>query len=379
MKPTTIGVDSIILIGATWKIFNITLTITQSYLKNFHLEIVNEKQIESNKSNLAVLHSSFEAFEGKTTRPLIKIANGNAYFTNITIENIILNSSDGIISAVSKSYLKFINCSVTQNKVTGSVIHLDEKSFLYLDNCKIEDNHANDSAINLFDSDGEFRNCTFQGNRGNIGTYGAAIYITHYQGISFLRETYNNRVNKSFEACSLVFGCTFNNNYAEIGGAIYVSFGVSIQILNSSFSNNSAASGGAIYAVQNTLVLIEKSFFNNNFGRGNAGCIGSKNGVVVQIVNSFFNNNIADKDGGVHFAETNNSIYIYQSLLTLNKAQNNGVMSVIDRSKLVINNCTFGENIAEISTSVLTTFESPPPYKTPHLSTMMALLLDVFL
>ena len=138
-----------------------------------------------------------------------------------------------------------------------------------------------------------------------------------------------------------------------------MSFDVSIHILNSIFSNNSAANSGAIYAVQDTLVLIEKSFFNNNHGRGNAGCIGSKNGVVVQIVNSFFNNNIADKDGGVLFVETNSSIYIYQSLLTLNKAQNNGVMSVIDRSKLVINKCTFDENIAEMSTSVLTTFESP--------------------
>ena len=322
------------------------------------MEFENEKQIESRKGNLTVLHSSFGEVDSKTTEPLVKIFNANAYFTNITAEKVFSKSADGIISAISKSYLQIINSTFTHNKVMGSIIHLDEKSLLYLSNCEIEENHANDSAINLFDSEGEFRNCSFGSNRGNTETSGAAIYVTNYQGTTFKSAIHNNRVDKSFEARSLVFDCSFVNNEAEIGGAIYVSFGASIHILNSVFSNNSAANGGAIYAVQDTLVLIEKSFFHNNHGWGNAGCIGCKNGVVIQIISSLFNNNIAEKDGGVLYAETNNSIYIYQSLLTLNKGQNNGVMSVIDRAELLIDRCTFDKNIAEVSTSVLTTYAS---------------------
>lgn len=124
-------------------------------------------------------------------------------------------------------------------------------------------------------------NCNFNG--GYAGGYGSAILIGN-------RLTSSN-VN--------IIDCTFEDNCADVKGAIYVNSGNNVNIVNSNFINNTALQdGGAIYTAGNN-VTIDNCIFVRNAAVNDGGAIHVKrSGSNTKIMNSVFDDNFAFREQG---------------------------------------------------------------------------------
>ena len=132
--------------------------------------------------------------------------------------------------------------------------------------------------------------------------------------------------NWGYESSSIVQNCTFTNNYAEDGGAVFCFADVLSYFENVHFENNSALIGGAA------------SF---RFG---ASC---------ELGNCTFSNNIASSRGGAITINYGSNVIINNSVFTLNKTLGNGGAIWVDDqasqyggTKPVITDCMFSGNSA---------------------------------
>jgi hypothetical protein len=86
--------------------------------------------------------------------------------------------------------------------------------------------------------------------------------------------------------------CTFKNNFAEAGGAIFGGFGTVI-IINSTFANNSAdpagpGAGGAIFNNGSALEITNCTFFKNDAATDLGGGLGWQSGFAPSVNSSIF-------------------------------------------------------------------------------------------
>ena len=174
--------------------------------------------------------------------------------------------------------------------------------------------------------------------------------------------------------------CTFKNNHAEYGGAIYISSG-SLNIVNSLFINNYAYNfGGAIASESGTSINISKSRFVNSKSLADAGGAiyvraGNLNIDNVSIINSSAtfggaittlntivslncltaHNNTAKYDGGAvyhmygNFTSQNGD---YKN----NSAFNGGALFIDGSSNFVLNSNHFTENKANFTAGAVYSF-----------------------
>lgn len=181
-------------------------------------------------------------------------------------------------------------------------------------------NKSNNPAIpNYF----EITNCSFDDNKANLG---GAIYVR------FSDETILNNV-------------TFTNNTSNEGGAIYIAGNSNITINNSSLFDNSAVNfGGAICAsnhansTSNTAdITINKSSIYNNTATNGGGisCINVISDLKVNT--STLTNNIVTGEGAAISVFTNNTTFrfsdlrlsLYNSTITKNSTSTGGIGSGI--------------------------------------------------
>ena len=165
--------------------------------------------------------------------------------------------------------------------------------------------------------------------------------------------------------------CLFENNTANIGGAIYREHGAShhndaITIINSTFIGNQAlpyngqyssycnCDGGAIFAYYGARIFISGSTFINNIASNKGGAFALHNifsyyGLYHVIINnSEFTNNIAQRGGALWWVSTLTDIEINASRFRNNSAHHGGVV-YIDRQSLgrvVLSNNRFTANNA---------------------------------
>ncbi|MDL2246570.1 DUF11 domain-containing protein [Methanobrevibacter sp. OttesenSCG-928-K11] len=182
-----------------------------------------------------------------------------------------------------------------------------------------------------------FLNCTFINNSASEGGALTSHADFTVENCSF----YNNFASELFggaiatrnheEMEAKIYNCIFNDNYAPIGGAVYLT-GKNIEIVDNIFNNNLALkSAGAVYIKGNKTV----------------------------IKNSFFNENIANVNGGAVFIEGKDS-YIYNNTFLYNEAIPNplkindglGGAIFINGSEAVIEINTFKFNTARNGSAI---------------------------
>ncbi len=184
-------------------------------------------------------------------------------------------------------------------------------------------------------------------------SFGGAIYAYSYA------DYYG-----SYTPTIILDNCSFVNNTAEYGGAIYINSGL-LSITNSSFINNSAYNyGGAIAGVYDTSLKISNSLFENDTSVNDAGgaiyilrsMLSATNvsiyncsatfGAAVTSLNSTTSishfdaeNNIAKYEGGAVY-QMYNAIQIIDSTFKNNSARNGGALYVdgVQIFKLQYNN-----------------------------------------
>ena len=179
-------------------------------------------------------------------------------------------------------------------------------------------------------------NCNFNG--GYAGGYGSAILIGN-------RLTSSN-VN--------IIDCTFEDNCADVKGAIYVNSGNNVNIVNSNFINNTALQdGGAIYTAGNN-VTIDNCIFVRNAAVNDGGAIHVKrSGSNTKIVNSVFDDNFAFRGAGVcthqNYTEIENCRFNDNTLNCTLENQGGGAICLDDSNYAVVKNSNFTGNYANFS------------------------------
>jgi len=265
-------------------------------------------------------------------------------------ENNIANTGDyygGAIFDAWNTNSSLTNCIFTNNTAGwGGAIFYYEKNNVTITNCTFKDNSAT-----------------------RLAGAGGAIYI---EGDNY------NIINSTFENCSSagyggalinhganssLIDCTFKDNKAYVsGGAVYVhtkstigTLTYNFKIANCSFTNNEASSGGAIYNQCNSTTLTSSNFTENvasKFG----GAISNIGNLKVMdsnfINNKAINPNYDGTGGAIHNYAKANMTLLHNSM-SGNSADlgqmisNNGNMGILNL--IYLNNSTHyvkvGQNV----------------------------------
>ncbi|MCL2687043.1 MAG: Ig-like domain repeat protein [Methanobrevibacter sp.] len=269
------GNDKIIIDQGTYKgDGNVGITINQS------VNIFGAKYIDSSKND-TIIDAEGNNFIFAVSKEI------SVNFYGIVFKNAV-GSSDGTITDLTASggaifinnaTVNIFNCEFINNTATGTG-RSDGGGAVYV----------YDANVGIFNS--IFVNNTATGTGGNNG--GGAL---HQWGDSSIL---------------VVDNCTFENNRASNGGAIFARGSTGLTISNSTFVNNNATGtaddrgGGAIYQSGGGEFSLNSSTFNNNIAtRGGALFIRANHPTVQNVTGCTFIDNTA---------EFGSAIYRFQSI-----------------------------------------------------------------
>ncbi len=168
-------------------------------------------------------------------------------------------------------------------------------------------------------------NCTFINNNA---VYGGAIYL-EYGSVQI-----NNSV--------------FKNNYAQnFGGALCLDVGSTATVENSIFDGDISKTGeaGGIYVTKSKLTM-DNCTFNNCLGTLGAGICDLNSTLILSAIKAY--NNVAAYDGGVIY-KMYGSISISDSEFNKNGAKNGGAVYVDNASKFILKDSKFNDNYVSLN------------------------------
>ena len=225
-----------------------------------------------------------------------------------------------------------------------------------------------------------------------------AAYVDTY-GNSFGGAIYckSGGISSIYSPGSFLTNCTFIDNFAQYGGAVYVEIGV-LSISNSRFINNSASAyGGAVSCEDGTTLMVYDSSFdgdislddaggaiygktssmiisNSNFSNCQAifgGAICNLNG-QLDISSSRFKNNTASYDGGATYSMYGRTS-IADSDFESNLALNGAGIFIDNCSSASINSNKFDSNVAVTGAALYSNANSRLTYVSNKFSNNTAL------
>ena len=239
-------------------------------------------------------------------------------------------------------------CTVTVTNSTftyNNIRSLSERN--YLDNGVV-----GGVIVMLSASSVEFKFCNFLNNTGTSSGYlkGGAIHV----------NIYSEHVTSG--ATVYIHGCTFTNNSAFAGGAVFMNCDeTNLDVSDSIFIGNTAHGGvgGAIFVSTDGNVNIDGCIFWSNVNHImrtssytlniNGGAVCCNVGGDLKLVNNNFTNNEAASSGGAVYVIQCSEVIVHESYFFNNKANDgNGGAVVIDlfKSSIVITGSTHINNMA---------------------------------
>lgn len=250
---------------------------------------------------------------------------------------------------------------------SGSAIYVFEDSnSAIIKDCTFINNHAANTGDNSYTVGGavisqgsaNFKviNCYFENNTAL--TYGGAIGLRNNGvGAEITNCTFVNNFAPDGGAIyalasATISGSTFRNNRAtNNGGAIVTTGSNSLNIANSKFESNRAKNGGALYLT--VLTRITGSSFSSNSATGNGGGLYTTGSSRSIISSSKFTSNSAKYGGGIY---NNASLSISSSNFVSNKASANGGAIYANKNlnisggNIKSNNANYGSGIYNLAT-----------------------------
>lgn len=236
----------------------------------------------TNKDLSRLLRFQTVTGNGNTSKP-VKINNVDftSVFTNMDTDN----TDDG-----------------DKTKGVGGIgaLYIDNCGYVTITGCRFYSNWADGklggAAVHARRSQCIFEGCTFSGNNANYS--GGAVRLSS---------------DKPEKGNTTFLNCVFKNNtnYHDKGGAIYMSTGATLNIINTTISGNKASAvGSAIFAESNAednnhpcaVRIINSTIAGNTItGDAQSGQIASTQSANIRIVNSIVVSN-NDKTADFHFA-----------------------------------------------------------------------------
>lgn len=199
-------------------------------------------------------------------------------------------------------------------------------------------------------------NCTFL---NNSAMYGGAIYLPYGElsisNCKFINNSahwFGGAIASENECGISITGTTFENcrSVDDAGGAIYA-FSTDLEVKDSIFNNCSANFAGAIYSL-NSEMLISYSNFTNNLARYEGGAIYKMYGSGTVIKSNFTKN--AALNGGALFSDNCTSFEIRNSEFVSNAATGfGGAIFSNANPKLTVDGVIFSDNKASYNANIL--------------------------
>jgi predicted outer membrane repeat protein len=203
------------------------------------------------------------------------------------------------------------DCQFINNEAAyaGGAVRNEFSSGEYLD-CLFKGNRASQSGGAIINelSAPRFYNCLFQSNTAE-GAFGLGGAVHNYYmddptliGCTFKQNTaYAGGAMYSYYGEYTLRECVFEGNYSPTyyGGAVY-NRAVTSEISQCTFTGNSATGGGAIHNVDESLLAIDRCIFRNNTAVFSGGAIASEQNTPLDIFNCLFAGNIADGGGAIY-------------------------------------------------------------------------------
>ena len=170
-----------------------------------------------------------------------------------------------------------------------------------------------------------FDTCLFQDNEANIG---GAIYSERESNITITNSTF--RFNHA--KCSYSDHC--------FGGGLFVNGPGTLRILSSTFANNTSDQQGGMASLFNaSLSISQSSLIIANLATSKGGAIYARNNSHITMSNSTLSDCTANTHGGAIFLAETSTVHLYNSTLYANSAAYGGVIST-DNSGGSVNNIT---------------------------------------
>ena len=258
------------------------------------------------------------------------------------------------------------NITIKGSSMKGTTVRCEGKGrvfgFSFLQQLTMERMAFINCGINLESVENtSITNCTFQNNAAYDG---GAVWLGGSTGdVSITSCTFQNN-SAAYDGGAVRLGgstgdvsitnCTFQNNAAYDGGAVWLGGSTGdVSITSCTFQNNSAAyDGGAVWLCGSTGdVSITSCTFQNNSAAYDGGAVrlGGLTGDVSITNCTFQNNSAADGGGAVMLYGLTGDVSITKCTFQNNSATVGGaVMMVGSKSNLSIINCTFQNNSATI-------------------------------
>ncbi len=240
----------------------------------------------------------------------------NVAIKNLTIKNTRFPLADGGAIQFNGGNVTVTDCNFINNTAYGGGAIYFDGCNVTLENCIFTDNcaYANGAAVNLNGTNFTARKCIFINNNatgdGAFGGEGGAISVNAYGTFTYIDncEFTNNTATPGDPKTSdwyssagaidasgktVIINSKFNNNYASMGGAIWLTYGDSSKISNCTFTNNSALYSGAFLNLASDNVIIEGSTFDGNKALKSSGAISNDAESILSIISCIFTNNEA--------------------------------------------------------------------------------------
>lgn len=199
-------------------------------------------------------------------------------------------------------------------------------------------------------------NCTFL---NNSAMYGGAIYLPYGElslsNCKFINNSahwFGGAIASDKDSKISVVGTVFENcrSVDDAGGAIYA-FSTDLEIRDSTFNNCSANFAGAICSL-NSEILISYSNFTNNLARYEGGAVYKMYGSGTVIKSNFTKN--AALNGGALFSDNCTSFEIKNSEFASNAATGfGGAIFSNANPKFTVDGVTFTDNKASYNANML--------------------------
>ena len=238
----------------------------------------------NNCSNYSIINCNFTNNHGRIG--IVDSAVNNITVINCCFSNNVVGLTAGAMRFRASNNASVINCKFinntagTGNRGNGGALEF-YASYSQIDNCVFINNTLKSSitvsagaggAINLIQGAKNITitNCRFIGNNNTNGIGGAIGTLTAQNtGVS-------------------IIGCSFENNSAKNGGALYFNGKDSI-ISNSNFTGNFASgSGGAIYTAATGTSIKKCNFTGNNASNGADLAKGAGGQIEVDFYSSYY-------------------------------------------------------------------------------------------
>ena len=264
----------------------------------------------------------------------------------------------GAIDVQHQANLRIKNCSFDNNMSQryGGAICGGFNATVEIQDTKFTCNKADQGGAIDVDQHSFLRitNCTFEDNHAQLGgaLFGGLDLVCEINDSHFLNNIASKQggaLNIQQKANLLITNCKFECNSAiDLAGGIAVATNVKSKILKTYFTGNSAPNGGgALVVASQTECHVEWCIFHNNTAKAVGGAVGMSETSSLKIGNTNFTNNNST-DGGAIYIDSNSKLQTIMCSYWKNVAQQTGgAIKLIGNATAVIKSCHFLSNHAE--------------------------------